>query len=184
MRVRESLSIPLVRSTFPFSRLTRRYEICCRATGGANAGHTIIIQGKAVAFHLVPIGIVQPQAKCIIGNGCVVNIFTLFEEIEALKQENIGVKDRFGNVRCPIVDCTYPIVLISFSISIRSAMVWMKRTVEVWRLEPRNVELVQRTPARWSVSEFAWELSAIGTDSRSSTCVSTTLYSVLSIALS
>lgn len=76
-----------------------------------------------MAFHLVPIGIVQPQTKCIIGNGCVVNIFTLFEEIEALKQENIGVKDRFGNVRCPTVDCMCPIVLILFSISIRSAMV-------------------------------------------------------------
>lgn len=43
----------------------------------------------------MPIGIVQPNAKCIIGNGCVVNIFTLFEEIEALKREKITVADRW-----------------------------------------------------------------------------------------
>ena len=69
---------------------TSRYDLCCRATGGANAGHTIIIDGKPVAFHLV----VQPQARCIIGNGCVVNIFTLFEEMEALKKNTITAENR------------------------------------------------------------------------------------------
>ena len=52
----------------------------------------------------MPIGIVQPNAKCIIGNGCVVNIFTLFEEIEALKREKISVADRlFVSDRAHIV---------------------------------------------------------------------------------
>ena len=74
--------------------VTRRYDLCCRATGGANAGHTIIYNGQAVAFHLVPIGVVQPQAKCIIGNGCVVNIFTLFEEIQALKEIKVNIENR------------------------------------------------------------------------------------------
>ena len=77
------------------TRVTRRYDLCCRATGGANAGHTIIIDGKPVAFHLVPIGIVQPNAKCIIGNGCVVNVFTLFEEIDALKKNTITANNRW-----------------------------------------------------------------------------------------
>ena len=76
--------------------VTCRYDLCCRATGGANAGHTIIYNGKAVAFHLVPIGVVQPQAKCIIGNGCVVNIFTLFEEIQALKEIEVNIENRQG----------------------------------------------------------------------------------------
>lgn len=76
------------------SIVTSRYDLCCRATGGANAGHTIIYEGKAVAFHLVPIGVVQPQAKCIIGNGCVVSITTLFEEIQALKDIHIDIKNR------------------------------------------------------------------------------------------
>ncbi|KAK8830664.1 hypothetical protein WA577_004392 [Blastocystis sp. JDR] len=81
-----------------------RYDLCCRATGGANAGHTIIIDGKPVAFHLVPIGIVQPNAKCIIGNGCVVNVFTLFEEMDALKKNTITADNRlFVSDRAHIV---------------------------------------------------------------------------------
>lgn len=47
------------------------------------------------AFHLVPIGIVQPNAKCIIGNGCVVNVFTLFEEMDALKKNTITANNRW-----------------------------------------------------------------------------------------
>ena len=81
-----------------------RYDLCCRATGGANAGHTIIIDGKPVAFHLVPIGIVQPNTKCIIGNGCVVNVFTLFEEMDALKKNTITANNRlFVSDRAHIV---------------------------------------------------------------------------------
>ena len=76
------------------SRITDIYDLCCRATGGANAGHTIIYEGRAVAFHLVPIGVVQPQAKCIIGNGCVVSITTLFEEIRALKDIHVNIENR------------------------------------------------------------------------------------------
>ena len=94
MRARESSLIPSVTGLFVLNGSLDRYDVCCRATGGANAGHTIIYEGKAVAFHLVPIGVVQPQAKCIIGNGCVVNIFTLFEEIEDLKRIQVPIKDR------------------------------------------------------------------------------------------
>ena len=54
----------------------------------------VVSDGKPVAVHLVPIGIVQPQARCIIGNGCVVNIFTLFEEMEALKKNTITAENR------------------------------------------------------------------------------------------
>lgn len=81
-----------------------QYDLCCRATGGANAGHTIIYDNKAVAFHLVPIGVVQPQAKCIIGNGCVVSITTLFEEIESLRRIKVNIENRlFVSDRAHIV---------------------------------------------------------------------------------
>ena len=74
---------------------TPHYDVVARFAGGPNAGHTIIIDGKPVAFHLVPIGIVQPNAKCIIGNGCVVNVFTLFEEMDALKKNTITANNRW-----------------------------------------------------------------------------------------
>lgn len=60
-----------------------------------------------------------------------VNIFTLFEEIEALKQENIGVKGRYDSLQCTTVDCTSPTVHTSYLISIKSVMVSTNSIVEV-----------------------------------------------------
>jgi len=60
-------------------------NIVARAAGGANAGHTIFVDGKKFIFHLIPSGILHTQKKCVIGNGCVIHLKTLFEEINALK---------------------------------------------------------------------------------------------------
>ena len=61
--------------------------------GGANAGHTIYdAAGKKYALHLVPSGILNPGAQCVIGNGVVVHVPGLFAEIDAL--EAAGVKAR------------------------------------------------------------------------------------------
>lgn len=61
--------------------------------GGANAGHTIYdASGKKYALHLVPSGILNPGAVCVIGNGVVVHLPSLFEEIDAL--ESAGVSAR------------------------------------------------------------------------------------------
>ena len=61
------------------------------AQGGANAGHTIYdAAGKKYALHLVPSGILNPGAQCVIGNGVVVHVPGLFAEIDAL--EAAGVK--------------------------------------------------------------------------------------------
>ncbi|MFA5829121.1 MAG: adenylosuccinate synthase [Candidatus Gracilibacteria bacterium] len=81
--------------------LAKEYEIVARGTGGANAGHTVYIpdpknptQKKKIVFHLIPSGILYPHIKEVIGNGCVVHIPTLFEEIEVLKQNDIQVEGR------------------------------------------------------------------------------------------
>ena len=64
-----------------------------RVQGGANAGHTIYdAAGKKYALHLVPSGILNPGAQCVIGNGVVVHVPGLFAEIDAL--EAAGVKVR------------------------------------------------------------------------------------------
>ena len=64
-----------------------------RKQGGANAGHTISdAAGKKYALHLVPSGILNPGAQCVIGNGVVVHVPGLFAEIDAL--ESAGVKAR------------------------------------------------------------------------------------------
>lgn len=74
--------------------LAEKYDIIARATGGANAGHTIYTGDKKFVFHLVPSGVLHEGKIAVIGNGCVIHIPTLFEEIETLKKENILVEGR------------------------------------------------------------------------------------------
>lgn len=56
-----------------------------RYQGGANAGHTLIVEGKKTVLHLVPSGILHPTATCIIAAGVVLDVETLWDEICALK---------------------------------------------------------------------------------------------------
>jgi adenylosuccinate synthase len=64
--------------------LASQFSVCCRFNGGANAGHTLVIDGKKYAFHLLPCGILNPNCVNVIGNGVVLHIPTLMKEIEAL----------------------------------------------------------------------------------------------------
>ncbi|HEC20908.1 MAG TPA: adenylosuccinate synthase, partial [Candidatus Peregrinibacteria bacterium] len=66
-----------------------------RCQGGANAGHTIYVDGKKFVFHLIPSGILHPGKICVIGNGVVISIPSLFEEMEILEKEKIDLKNRF-----------------------------------------------------------------------------------------
>jgi adenylosuccinate synthase len=63
-----------------------------RYQGGANAGHTLVVDGKKTVLHLVPSGILHPNTICVIGAGVVLDIEKLCEEITAL-QENGLLKD-------------------------------------------------------------------------------------------
>lgn len=74
--------------------LADEFEWIVRATGGANAGHTIYVNGKKFVFHQVPSGALQPNTKMIIGNGCVINLPSLADEISLLKVENIDLAGR------------------------------------------------------------------------------------------
>jgi len=69
-------------------------DIVARYQGGANAGHTIVIDGKQYILHLIPSGILNPKVKCIIGNGVVIDPLALINEIEMLESNGIDVKGR------------------------------------------------------------------------------------------
>ena len=56
-----------------------------KPNGGNNAGHTVVVGGEKYELKLLPAGILSPNAIPIIGNGCVVNLEALFEEIEGLQ---------------------------------------------------------------------------------------------------
>ena len=78
--------------------LTKDFDIVARATGGANAGHTVYIKDggttKKHVFHLLPSGMLYPHVTCVIGNGVVLHVETLFEELELLKKEGYDVESR------------------------------------------------------------------------------------------
>ena len=57
--------------------------------GGNNAGHTVVIDGEKYALHLLPSGILTPGCIPVIGNGVVVDLAVLFEEIDALNARGI-----------------------------------------------------------------------------------------------
>jgi adenylosuccinate synthase len=73
--------------------LTEQYKIVVRFQGGANAGHTVVVNDDKYVLHLVPSGILHEEALCIIGNGVVADPAGLAEEIEGLKARGVRVKD-------------------------------------------------------------------------------------------
>ena len=74
--------------------LTKEAEIVARYQGGANAGHTLVIDGKKYVLHLIPSGILHPEAQCVIGNGVVIDPVALMDEIRMLEQHGISIKGR------------------------------------------------------------------------------------------
>lgn len=66
-------------------------DIVARYQGGDNAGHTIVLGEKTFILHLIPSGILRPNTVNIIGNGVVINLETLFGEIDRLEAQGIEV---------------------------------------------------------------------------------------------
>jgi adenylosuccinate synthase len=71
--------------------LTARHDVIVRYNGGANAGHTVIVEGERYALHLIPSGILYPDKLCVVGNGVVVDPETLIEEIESLRRRGVEI---------------------------------------------------------------------------------------------
>lgn len=67
-------------------------DLVVRYQGGANAGHTLVVDGKKTILHLVPSGILHAHTSCIIAAGVVLDVERLCEEIRALKVSGL-VKD-------------------------------------------------------------------------------------------
>ena len=69
--------------------LGSRVDYCVRYQGGNNAGHTVVIGEKKFALHLLPSGILTPEVTPVIGNGVVIDVAVLFEEIDGLEAQGI-----------------------------------------------------------------------------------------------
>jgi len=75
--------------------LTEDADVVARFSGGANAGHTVVIDDQTFILHLVPTGILHPGKICVIGNGVVVDLEQVFSELDELKKRKIGFQNRF-----------------------------------------------------------------------------------------
>ena len=65
-----------------------------RFAGGANAGHTIVVDGKKYALHQVPSGILYPGKSVFLGSGMVIDPEALFKELQMLKDNGIDWEGR------------------------------------------------------------------------------------------
>ncbi|WAX55467.1 adenylosuccinate synthase [Jatrophihabitans cynanchi] len=69
--------------------LGSRVEAVVKFNGGNNAGHTIVVKGEKYALHLLPSGILTPGCAPVIGNGVVIDLGVLFEELDGLQARGV-----------------------------------------------------------------------------------------------
>ncbi|HEC02084.1 MAG TPA: adenylosuccinate synthase [Phycisphaerales bacterium] len=74
--------------------LAEHSDIVVRYSGGANAGHTVIVGDSRFALHLLPSGSVRPDTTCVITNGVVVDPEVLIKGIETLGGKGISLESR------------------------------------------------------------------------------------------
>jgi len=74
--------------------LAECFDIVARYQGGANAGHTVVIEGRKFVLQLIPTGILRPEKTAVIGQGVVVDPAAMLSEIEALEQGGVRVGER------------------------------------------------------------------------------------------
>lgn len=88
--------------------LSEDAEIVVRFSGGANAGHTIVHNDVTYKLHLVPSGIIDPTKKVYLGNAMVIDIESLFNELDTIKKQGINWEGRiFISDRAHIVFPSY-----------------------------------------------------------------------------
>ena len=69
--------------------LAERFDIVARYQGGHNAGHTVFIGEKKFVLKLIPSGILRPGVQAVIGNGVVIDLAALLDEIAGLEANGI-----------------------------------------------------------------------------------------------
>jgi adenylosuccinate synthase len=71
---------------------TERADMVVRYAGGANAGHTLVIDGQKLVTHLVPSGVCHPGKACVLGDGMVIDPVVLLDEIAQCQARDLLVR--------------------------------------------------------------------------------------------
>ena len=84
--------------------LTERSAAVVRFQGGHNAGHTLVIDGHKTVLHLIPSGVLHPGVQCLIGNGVVLSLAALDEELDMLAGAGVPARDQVRiSPACPLI---------------------------------------------------------------------------------
>lgn len=84
--------------------LTEPAAAVVRFQGGHNAGHTLVVKGEKTVLHLIPSGILHPGVQCLIGNGVVLSLPDLLNEVCELEGKGVDVRERLIiSPGCPLI---------------------------------------------------------------------------------
>ena len=74
--------------------LAAESDIVLRYSGGANAGHTVVIGEETYKLHLIPSGITHADKRVVLGSGMVIDLESLFSELDGLSDQGINWQGR------------------------------------------------------------------------------------------
>lgn len=74
--------------------LSESADVVARYQGGPNAGHTVVVNDEEIVLHQIPSGILWPHTTCLIGNGVVIDLRVLLEEMEMVRRRGVSVAGR------------------------------------------------------------------------------------------
>ena len=69
-------------------------DVVVRYAGGANAGHTLVVGDEKVVVHLMPSGILRSGTRCVVGQGMVLDLAVLGDEIDDLARRGVSSEGR------------------------------------------------------------------------------------------
>ncbi|MCI1748133.1 MAG: adenylosuccinate synthase [Acidipropionibacterium sp.] len=72
-------------------QLSERVDYCVRYSGGNNAGHTVVVNGDKFTMHLLPSGVLNPNSTAVIGNGVVIDLEVLHQELDELADRGLKI---------------------------------------------------------------------------------------------
>lgn len=84
-------------------RLAAEHDVVVRFNGGANAGHSVVVNGTRFSLHLIPSGILHPGKLAVIGNGVVVDAEKLLQELDGLTARGVDVSGLVVSDRAHVV---------------------------------------------------------------------------------
>ena len=75
--------------------LSEHFDAVARYQGGSNAGHTVVVGEEKIVLHLVPSGVLRKGKVCILGNGVVIDLLGLTQEMDQLDKLHVKLDENF-----------------------------------------------------------------------------------------